>query len=427
MRFKHTFCAVLASIASTAAAEAQSLASRVSNAPEGRVHFSFAARDGVCGNGRSFISVGDSHFIGSYVNSETARESCEPGPVRVILDRADGAVIGVETFAGGASRPVTAGVIDLGMVRARDAAEYLLSLAARLDGRPGRDAILPAALADSAEVSPGLLAIGRDRDRPRETRRSALSWLVRVSDQPAEAKRAADALVAIARDGEDHAAVRQQALSTLARLDHGSGVPALVTLSRNAGDDVWLAREAMEALARSGDPRARDHLRSVVEKAEVAEPLLTSAIRGLAREYATAKDAALLRNVYARLQTERSRQAVVQSIGEMGGSENARWLLTIAQRTDEKEAVRRQALQMAARAGVSAAELSRMYDRADARLKELLLGHYAQSGERAAVDRLLSVAKTEEDRQLRRRAIQYLSRIDDPRAKALLQELVVER
>jgi hypothetical protein len=65
------------------------------------------------------------------------------------------------------------------MVSARDAADYLLSLAARLDGKPARDAIMPAALADSAVVSPQLLAIARDQSRSREARRSALSWLGR--------------------------------------------------------------------------------------------------------------------------------------------------------------------------------------------------------------------------------------------------------
>lgn len=35
----------------------QSLQSRVNSAPDGRVQFSFAARPGVCGNGRSYYST----------------------------------------------------------------------------------------------------------------------------------------------------------------------------------------------------------------------------------------------------------------------------------------------------------------------------------------------------------------------------------
>jgi hypothetical protein len=69
----------------------------------------------------------------------------------------------------------------------------------------------------------------------------------------------------------------------------------------------------------------------------------------------------------------------------------------------------------------------RLWDRADQSLKELLLAQYAESGERVAVDRLMAIAKSDEDRQLRRRAVQYLSRSDDPRVKALLAELAGER
>jgi len=418
----------VALVASAAPAAAQSLAARVASAPEGRVQFSFAARESVCGNGRTFISIGSNTYIGSYTRGGegTAQDRCEPGPIRVVLERADGSVIGVETYVGPLPSP-QAGVTDLGRVRTRDAAEYLLSLASKLDGRPGRDAILPASIADSADVAPGLLAIARDRDRPRDTRRSALSWLARVSGEPASSRRAADAMVGIARDGAEHAAVRQQGLATLARLENGAGVPALIALSRQAGDDAWLAKEAMDALARSGDPRAREHLRSVVQRADAPEPVLAVAIRGLSREYATARDAALLREIYPKLQGERTRQSVLTSIAEMGGTENARWLLTVARSMAEKQSVRRQALSAASRAGITAAELVRLYADADQELRELLLARYAESGERVAIDRLMAVARSDEDRTLRRRAIQHLSRVDDPRAKALLQELAARQ
>ncbi|HYD51036.1 MAG TPA: HEAT repeat domain-containing protein [Gemmatimonadaceae bacterium] len=414
----------LALVASASSAAAQSLATRVAAAPEGRVQFSFAARDGVCGDGRGLIGLGGDSWIGSYTTGDgVMRDRCEPGPVRVVVVRAESMVIGIETFVGAPPAPARA-LVDLGPVRARDAAEYLLSLAARLDGRPGRDAILPAALADSTDPMPALLAIARDGDRPRETRRSALSWLARAAREPAAARRAAEAMVALARAGEEHAAVRQHSLSTLARLEHGAGVPALVSLSRQAGDDAWLAREALEALARSGDPRARDHLRAVVQRADLPEALLVVAVRGLAREYATARDAALLRGGYARLQGERVRQAVLTSLAELGGSENARWLLDVARRTDERPPLRRQALHAAVKAGAPTVELARLYDGADPTLREQLLPVYAESGERAAVDRLIAVARNLDD-PLRRRAIQHLGRVDDPRVKALLAELAV--
>jgi HEAT repeat protein len=72
-------------------------------------------------------------------------------------------------------------------------------------------------------------------------------------------------ILAIARDESDNQSVRQQALSVLGRLDHGAGIPPLIDLSKQLGSN-WLARESMSTLARSGDPRARQYLRTAVRR-----------------------------------------------------------------------------------------------------------------------------------------------------------------
>src|SRR4051812_10170675 len=152
------------------AARAQSLAQRVASAPDGAVQFTFAARPGVCGNGRSYYSINGSSWYGT-INDNTMRsDPCQPGPVRVVLGRAGKEVVDVNVFVG----PVQSspGTTDRGAVRGREAADYLLTLATRPEGRPGRDAIGPAMLADSAVVTPQLLAIARDQSRARETRSS---------------------------------------------------------------------------------------------------------------------------------------------------------------------------------------------------------------------------------------------------------------
>jgi HEAT repeat protein len=395
---------------------------------EGRVSFTFAAREGVCGNGRSFISVGSDVHIGSYTMTSDGRtsEACERGPVRVVLDRADGAVIDVNTYVGGSSTATGGADVgtSLGTVRAGEAAQYLIGLAATSDGKPGRDAILPAVLADSTDVAPQLLALARDEARPRETRRSAISWAGRLADRAGDGARVAEALVRIARNESDNNGVRQQALHTLARMDHGAGIPSLMELAR-AGNDTWLTRESVQALAQSGDPRARGYLRTVVERAELPDELLAVAIRGIGREYATARDAALLRQVYPKLTSERTKQTVIHTLSEIGGAENERWLLGVARDESERESLRRQSLELARRAGAPMSELVAMYDRTgDQTMKELLINAYVQSGERAATDKLLAILKSEENPRLRRRAINQLSRSEDPRIKEALQRIV---
>jgi len=69
--------------------------------------------------------------------------------------------------------------------------------------------------------------------------------------------------------------------------------------------------------------------------------------------------------------------------------------------------------------------LLKLYDGvSDPQLKQALIGLYAKPGERNAVDKLIAIAKVEEDRSLRRHAISSLSKSDDPRAKEVLQEIV---
>jgi HEAT repeat protein len=280
-------------------------------------------------------------------------------------------------------------------------------------------------LADGSNPTRQLLDIMRDQDRPREVRRSAMSWLVRATENDAMIPSSVTtALLGIARDETDNQEVRRNALSVMSRLEHGAGIPPLIELAR-ATDNSWLARESMSVIARSGDPRARDYLRNAVRRSDLPDETLARAIRGLGTEYATSQDAALLRDIYARVPGERGREAVLQSIAEMGGSENSRWLMALAR--DENQAIntRRRALQYASRAGVPIADLLRLYDTTtDPNMKEALIGLYVQNGERAAVDKLMSIAKTEENTTLRRRTISQLSRSEDPRVKDFLRDLV---
>src|SRR5688572_528223 len=90
-------------VAIPAGATAQSIAARVDAAPAGHVQFSFSARPGVCGNGRTYIQTAPGSFQGSFYTStaETLRnDPCEPGPVRVILDRAAPQINAVQTYVG---------------------------------------------------------------------------------------------------------------------------------------------------------------------------------------------------------------------------------------------------------------------------------------------------------------------------------------
>jgi len=401
---------------------AQSLDQRVSGAATPTVQFTFAARPDVCGNGRTFIQVSGSEWYGSW-NDAARRDPCAPGPVRVVLDRAGRDVVSISTYAG-PPPAAPSGVTDLGPVRAADAAAYLLNLAERAEGRVSRDAILPAMLADSVDASSRLLAIARNQNAARETRRTAITWLSRPRDDRDRAiDGISDALVAIAKDEDDNQSVRQSALRSLARLEHGAGMTPLMSLARDA-QRPWLSREALQALAGSGDPRARQYLRELVAKADAPDDALASAIRGFGGEYATGADVKLIRDTFAKFTGERSRDAALGAIANFGGADNVRWLLALATDADQPVQTRRRAVQHAYRAGASTADLIKLYDATtDNELKDAVLSSLTESGEKQATEKLMLVAKNDESAQRRRRAISMLSRSSDERVKQFLIEL----
>jgi HEAT repeat protein len=428
MNRTRTLIAAAATLAAAgSAAIAQGIEGRVNSAPDGRVQFTFAARSGVCGNGRTYIQTGPNSYNGTFYgnfNDGVRNDPCIAGPVRVVIDRADKMPLSIQTYVGPADSTLR-GVTDLGHVRAQDAADYLLGLASKIDGRAGRDALMPAMLADSANTATALVAIAKNTALPRETRRSALSYMGRSTDgMQTIPSSVTEPILAIARDETDNQSVRQQALSVLGRLDHGAGIMPLVDLSEQT-NSLWLAKESMSALSRSGDPRARAYLRKAVRRTDLSDDVLTVALRSLGQDYATAQDAALLREVYPSLKSDRSREAVFSALAEIGGAENTKWMLDMAQRGTETMPMRRRALEAASRSGASISSLVGLYDTTtDPTMKQTLIGIYVRNGEKAAVDKLLAIVKGEENLSVRRNAISQLSHSEDPRIKAALLDIV---
>jgi hypothetical protein len=352
---------VLSVLLPLACAAQGSLDRRVSAAGDAPVQFHFAARDGVCGNGKSYFRADDDGWYGTFYSNDGMRnDPCVNGPVRVVVTHAGKEVVRVETYVG--PTPADAPPAqELGAVSARDAVAYLLSVAASTDGKPARDALTPAMLADSAVVTPTLLQIAKDQSRSRDIRRSAITWLSRRRDEKGGVGAAgiAKALDQLVRDRAESETIRQQALGTISRFDRGEGIPTLMGFAGDA--DKWLAKQAFQTLSRSGDPRARQFVREQVKRADLDEDTKVEVIRGIGDDYATSADLKLLRELYTTVDSDKERDAIISTVANAGGSENANWLLDIAKSKTEPVGRRRRAVSLLAK-----------YD--DARVKEALKG-----------------------------------------------------
>ena len=236
----------------------QSLSQRIARAPDGIVRMSFAAREGVCGNGRNINSYRSNSR--SERNKDGWDWDCEPGPVRVAVDVRGGAVQHVRTYVGGRWRSYDGGgAADLGTVGAREAGEYFLALAGtgtKVNGDP----LTPAVLADSIVVWPGLLRIGKNQDVPMSVRRQAIFWLSQeVSEE------ATRGLAEIAESDTDEQEVRKQAVFALSQLRDGAGVPVMIRVARGDKDPA-IRKQAIFWLGQSGDSRAIEFFEEVLTR-----------------------------------------------------------------------------------------------------------------------------------------------------------------
>ena len=342
-------------------AGAQSLERRIASAGDTPAQFHFAAREGVCGNGKTYYRTEDDNWYGTFYNGDGMRnDPCVNGPVRVVVTHAGKEIVRVETYVGPTPADAPAAQ-EIGAVPAKEAVAYLLSIASGTDGKPARDALAPAMLADSAVVTPVLLQIAKDQTRSRDIRRSAITWLSRRRDEKGGVGAAgiAKALDQLVRDRNESETIRSQALGTISRFDRGEGIPTLMGF---AGDqDKWLARQAFQTLSRSGDPRARQFVREQVKRADLDEDTKVEVIRGIGDDYATSADMKLLRDLYATVDSDKERDAIISSVANAGGNENANWLLDIAKSKTEPWGRRRRAVSLLSR-----------YD--DPRVKEALKG-----------------------------------------------------
>jgi HEAT repeat protein len=150
-----------------------------------------------------------------------------------------------------------------------------------------------------------------------------------------------------------------------------------------------------------------------------------AAIRGIGRDYATSQDAEFLRSLYAKLPSEKTKDAVLEALGEMGGSANAKWLMTIAGNNDESLRLRRRAVQLTERAGTPISDVAQLYDRVDdPQMKDAVIATLSSNGTKAATDKLLAIAKSDQNYAMRRRAVNALARSEDPRVKDALKDIV---
>lgn len=136
------------------------------------------------------------------------------------------------------------------------------------------------------------------------------------------------------------------------------------------------------------------------------------------------EDAAWLRGVYPRLETNRLKSAAASVLARAGDEATSTWLMTLIQREEEPAEVRANILSRLGRE-MPIAQLGRLYDGASGRtVRNQIVEVLGRRTEPEATDKLIEIVRTGTDPNLRRAAISALNRKNDPRTTQLLLELI---
>ncbi len=450
------------------------LARRVASAGDGLVKMTYAPREGICGDGRSFIADAtsrpggfemwfrDGMSLSGTMNDLQSR--CERGPVRLLLVVRDRRVVDVQPFVGPSSAATERSGTDLGTVATAEVSRYLLDLAARASDGIARNAILAASIADSVRIAGQLASIARTTALGDGARGAALRWLVRAADREGD-REAPRVLRSIIEDENDRPEVRDRAVRVIGESDDGPAYLRTVygrlsdqslrervvrvigergssadvewvrsvALDRNerAGireravrvlgetsdsralrdlydrlDEAALRERVIRLMADIGDADGRRWLRDIVERRSESASLRERAIRSLAEM----GDVAYLRSAYRSVDDEGLRERIIRSVAEAGGNETVEWLRAIVRDTTERSSVRDRAVRLLAESGAATSDLVSLYDTVtDGEVRDRLVNLLAERGDRAARDKLRTIATDDPDEDRRRRALRKLA------------------
>jgi len=407
-----------------ATAGAQSLAQRVAAAGQGEVRMTYPTRPNVCGDGGSTVGVGETFIMSRSMESfgHWTSSDCRRGAARIALQVGPSGVESIRTHVGGSWDAASGHVTDLGVVSAVDAASYFLDLAEKVDGGDARDALISAVIADSAEISARLLAIGQRTTLPSETRRRAVNWLGVFGDASM-----IKPLTDLARiEDDEKRSVGQAALFALSRLPDGAGIPAVIDLAHDA-PSIHVRSQAVFWLGQSGDSRGRREVRAIAADANAPAQVREKAVFSLGQsEAATADDFRFLRDLFGRVDSRRMHDQILMAMSQSGDPESRRWLLSVAR--DEKMPVesRKKAIFWAGQGNVPTADIASTYDVVSNReVKEHTIFVLSQREDKASTDKLMAIVRSSDDSELRKKALFWLGQKDDPAVTKAISDLVL--
>jgi HEAT repeat protein len=413
-------------------AQGSDLARRVNGAPDGLVKMTYASRDNICGDGRSFIADASSGARGydvwfsegmfSTTSSMSDRGSrCTRGPVRLLLVVRDHRVVDVQPFVGPSSAATERAGTELGTVAVNDVARYLLDLAAGGRDDIARSAILAASIADSVRIAGRLADMARTKSLGSSVRESALKWVGRIAAREGD-RDAMRVARTIAEDRQDQLDIRERAIRVIG--EYEGDVAYLRSLYPRL-EEPTLRERVVRVVGESGTKADMDWIRTIALDKNERTSIRERAVRVLGE----GSDSRSLRELYDKLDDPSLRERVIRTLADIGDSESRKWLREIVERRTEPTSARERAIRSLAEQG-DVAYLRSVYPKLDDEsLRERIIKSVAESGGSETTAWLRSIVRDpKESSSLRERAVRSLAESGVPTTELIsLYDSVTDR
>ena len=219
--------------------------------------------------------------------------------------------------------------------------------------------------------------------------------------------------------------VRRQAVFWLSEVHSDRALNALDSIL-NGSKDEEVQEKALFALSNTNTARGTEILRAYAQS-NAPEELRAKAVFWLGQSSRRSSDnTAFLESLFDKTNSEEIQNAVIQAMSEAPGEEGARWMLGVVQNTKQPVETRKKALFWAGqRRGIDISTLLGLYPKLDDQeLKEHFIFVLSERREAAATDKLIEIAKSDKDVEMRKKALFWLAQKNDPRAKQLLMEII---
>jgi TolA-binding protein len=218
--------------------------------------------------------------------------------------------------------------------------------------------------------------------------------------------------------------VKGQAVFWLSQVDSDRAVVALDSILATSTDPE-IQDKAVFALSQHDSRAARQSLRRYAERTNISSEIREKAVFWLGQSD-DAEDNAFLRGLFPKVTDQELKEKILFSLSQNDDAQNSKFLGDVARNTNENIEIRKKALfWMGQKDDMNGSDIASLYGTfSDREIKEQLIFVLSQKDDKAAVDKLIDIAKREPDKELRKKAIFWLSQSDDPRVAEVLASLL---